>query len=556
LELETVRPDGNKGWVLTRGEPDRDAMGEVVALHGISMDITARKQAERALKESEARLRSYLDNAPFAIIVAAPDGRIVDCNPETYRVLCYGTGEMHGMSVMQLHPAEAQAAVREHLASLQQCGHFEGELRFIRKDGSEIWGALSTVLMENGFSIGFMHDVTEERASGEQVIKLEEQFRQAQKMEAIGRLAGGIAHDFNNLLMVIQSYAELLQNKTPAKDAHLGRYTQAIMKAVDHAASLTRQMLAFSRKQVLSPVVLDLNAVIDETAKMLRRLIGEDIELQVEAGASLWAVEADSDQIVQVLMNLCVNARDAMAQGGVLEIATGNVTVAEADLSRPFVTPGDYVWLSVSDTGTGISKEIQDQIFDPFFTTKDVGKGTGLGLATVYGIVKQSGGYIWLDSEPLRGSCFTIYLPGVTESVALATAAKEQMLVGGTETILIAEDEAALREGMREYLGSLGYTVLVAGSGSEAISAAGEHAGHISLLVTDLVMPVMGGKELSRILGALRPDLKTIYMSGYADEKLIDSGIPQVGVSFLQKPFGLTTLARRVRDSLEQNSRA
>ncbi len=427
LELETVRPDGNKGWVLTRGEPERDSTGEVVALRGISMDITERKRAENALRRSD-------------------------------------------------------------------------------------------------------------------------------KLASLGQLAGGIAHDFNNLLMVIQSYAELLQDKLPAQDT-LRRNTEAIMKAVNRAASLTRQMLAFSRKQVLSPVVLDLNAVIDETAKMLRRLIGEDIEFRVSSAASIWAVEADPDQIVQVLMNLCVNARDAMAQGGMLTITTGNVTVAEADVSRrQFVVPGNYVWLSVADTGIGISRELQEHIFEPFFTTKEVGKGTGLGLATVYGIVKQSGGYVWVESEPGHGSCFTIYLPRVKQAVAPAMATEAEELIRGSETILVAEDEAALREGMCEYLGSVGYTVLAADSGKEAMSLAVEHQGHIDLLLTDLVMPAMSGKELSEKLRCLLPGLKTIYMSGYADDKLSRHGIQETGAGamFLQKPFSLGTLARKVRDALEK----
>jgi signal transduction histidine kinase/ActR/RegA family two-component response regulator/ketosteroid isomerase-like protein len=429
LELETVRPDGSKGWVLTRGEPERDAMGAVVGLHGISMDITKRRQAEEALRRSE-------------------------------------------------------------------------------------------------------------------------------KLASLGQLAGGVAHDFNNILMVIQSYAQLLQDKLPAQDT-LRRNTEAIVKAVDRAAFLTRQMLAFSRKQVLSPVVLDLNAVIHEAAKMLRRLIGEDIEFRVSSAASLWAVEADMDQIVQVLMNLSVNARDAMAQGGTLTIATGNITVAEEDVSRrQFVVPGDYVRVSVADTGTGISRELQEHIFEPFFTTKEVGKGAGLGLATVYGIVKQSGGYVWVESEPQHGSCFTIYLPRVKQAVAHAVAKEAEEVIRGSETILVAEDEASLREGMCEYLGSLGYTVLAADSGKEAMSMVVEHEGHIDLLLTDLIMPAMSGKELSEKLCSLRPDMKTIYMSGYAGDKLSRHGIQETGAMFLQKPFSLGTLARKVRDTLEKGSRA
>ena len=285
------------------------------------------------------------------------------------------------------------------------------------KSGSPIPVALkiSPTLDRQGTIVGasaIVRDITDRKRAAEQREKLEQQLRQAQKMEAVGRLAGGIAHDFNNLLMVIQSYTEMLQDSLPAHNP-LRRNTQEIMKAAKRAASLTGQMLAFSRKQILSPVVLDLNAVIDETAKMLQRLIGEDIEFRVSSAESLWAIEADSDQMVQVLMNLCVNARDAMPQGGTLTIATGNVTVEEGGIGGqpPVHAPGDYVRLSVTDTGTGISKDMQERIFEPFFTTKEVGKGTGLGLAMVYGIVKQSGGYVWVDSELGQGACFTIYLP-------------------------------------------------------------------------------------------------------------------------------------------------
>jgi CheY-like chemotaxis protein len=323
------------------------------------------------------------------------------------------------------------------------------------------------------------------------------------------------------------------------------------MKAAERAASLTGQMLAFSRKQITSPVVLDLNAVIDETAKMLKRLIGEDIEFRLSAAAPLWAIEADEDQMVQVLMNLCVNARDAMPQGGTLTIATGNVMVKEGSIDgRSYVPPGDYVKLSVTDTGTGVSKEMQERIFEPFFTTKEVGKGTGLGLATVYGVVKQSGGYVWVDSELGQGACFTIYLPRVKGAIALDMSAQAEGLPPGTETLLVAEDEEALKEAMCGYLRGLGYTVLEANSGRQALSIASQHEGAIDLLITDLVMPKMSGRELSQMLGSLRPDLKTIYMSGYTDDAVVRHGISELGVTFLQKPFSLGTLARKVRDTL------
>jgi signal transduction histidine kinase/ActR/RegA family two-component response regulator len=382
---------------------------------------------------------------------------------------------------------------------------------------------------------------------------LEQQLRQAQKMEAVGRLAGGIAHDFNNLLMVIQSYTEMLQDSLPAHD-RLRKNTQEIMKAAERGARLTGQMLAFSRKQITSPVVLDLNAVINETAKMLKRLIGEDIEFLVDPAKSLWTILADSDQIVHVLMNLCVNSRDAMQGGGTLTIATGNVTVDEGNTDgHPDVAPGEYVKFSVTDTGTGISKGEQEKIFDPFFTTKGVGKGTGLGLAMVYGVVKQSGGYVWIDSERGQGACFTIYLPRAKGTIASDKSVKAEVRPLGAETLLVAEDEEALREAMCDFLRSLGYTVLAASSGQQALSAASEHEGHIDLLITDVVMPKMSGRELSQMLGSLRPDLKTIHMSGYTDDAVLRHGIHESGATFLHKPFSLGTLARKVRDTIDRS---
>jgi CheY-like chemotaxis protein len=323
------------------------------------------------------------------------------------------------------------------------------------------------------------------------------------------------------------------------------------MKAAKRAASLTGQMLAFSRKQIISPVVLDLNTAINETVKMLKRLIGEDIEFQFDPAESLWAIKADPDQIAQALMNLCVNSRDAMPQGGTLMITTGNVTVEAGHVGEhhPGVTPGDYVELLITDTGTGISKELLEQVFEPFFTTKEVGKGTGLGLAMVYGIVKQSSGHVWVDSELGMGSCFTIYLPRVKATIGTEISANGEARPRGTETLLVVEDENALREVMCDYLQSLGYTVFCAGSGREALAIASQQE-HIDLLITDVVMPKMSGRELSQMLGSLRPELKTIHMSGYTDDAVLRHGIQEFGASFLQKPFSLATLARKVYDTL------
>jgi signal transduction histidine kinase len=393
-------------------------------------------------------------------------------------------------------------------------------------------------------------EITGRKREEKKTQALEQQLRQAQKMEAVGRLAGGIAHDFNNLLMVIQSYTEMLQDGLPARSV-LRKNTQEITKAAERAASLTGQMLAFSRKQISAPVVLDLNTVIGETAKMLVRLIGEDIEFRIYPADSLWATEADPDQIVQVLMNLCVNSRDAMPQGGTLTIATSNITVEEGSIDgHQYVAPGKYVKLSVTDTGTGISKQAQERIFEPFFTTKEVGKGTGLGLATVYGIVEQSHGYVWVDSERGQGACFTIFLPKASLAIASDTPVKTDARPRGSKTVLIAEDEEALREVMCSYLRSLGYTVLAARSGQQALSVASEY-GHIDLLITDVVMPEMGGRELSKLLGGLRSDLKTIYMSGYTDDAVLRHGILERSATFLQKPFSLGTLARKARETLD-----
>jgi PAS domain S-box-containing protein len=521
------------------------------AVIGMAVDITENKLAQQALAESEERLRTIVELAPDGIFVIGDQGQILEVNQAACKQLGYTRGQLLQLNIFDfISPRFARrvvARLRGHVPS----GSYESA--HVRADGVEVPVELSvTKIMFRGRPafLGITRDTSDRKRAEEQREKLEQQLRQAQKMEAIGRLAGGIAHDFNNLLMVILSYTEMLQDSLPAHDT-LRTNTREIMKAADRAASLTRQMLAFSRKQILSPVVLNLNAVINETAKMLRRLIGEDIEFRVNAAESLWAIEADSDQIGQVLMNLCVNARDAMPQGGTLTIATENITVEEKSIGgHPNVPPGDYVRLSVTDTGTGISKEIQEHIFDPFFTTKEVGKGTGLGLAMVYGIVKQSGGYVWVYSELGQGACFTVSLPRVKVAVAAGMSAKTEARPPGTETILVAEDEEALREAMCGYLRSLGYTVFAAGSGQQALAVASQQEGSIDLLVTDLVMPGMSGRELAQMLGSLRLDLKTIYMSGYADEAVLRHGIPELGAAFLQKPFNLGTLARKVRDTL------
>src|SRR5580700_356975 len=421
----------------------------------------------------------------------------------------------------------------------------------VRKDGAPIVARISGRSIPNGKEGGsfelFMEDVTETRV-------LELQLRQAQKMEAIGRLAGGIAHDFNNLLMVISGYSEFLLERV-GPDPRLRGPAQEISNATQRATSLTRQLLAFSRKQMMAPKILDLNEVVTENLKMLTRVIGEDIDLVMIPEATLGAVRADAGQIDQVIMNLAVNARDAMPPGGKRTIETSNVSLDE-EYSRFHapLRPGDYVMLTISDTGMGMDSETQSHIFEPFFTTKGL-KGTGLGLSTVYGIVKQSGGYIWVYSESGKGTTFKIYLPRVAETVEtpakVVVAAESAATEPGTETVLLVEDETNLRYLARQFLEKQGYRVVEAADGAAAIQIAVAHEGVIHLLLTDVIMPGMNGRELAQRISEIRPNVKVLYMSGYTENVIGTNGTLDAGVRLLQKPFTLRDLKSKVREVLD-----
>jgi nitrogen-specific signal transduction histidine kinase len=389
-----------------------------------------------------------------------------------------------------------------------------------------------------------LEDITEHRL-------LENQLRQAQKMEAIGRLAGGVAHDFNNLLTAIFGYVDLLREDLP-EGSSARQDTEEIRKAAERAAALTRQLLAFSRQQVLEAVIVNVNDLVEEFDKMLRRLIGEDVELRAALAPDLANVRADPGQLQQVLMNLVVNARDAMPTGGKLLIETANADLTEeyAELHQP-VIPGAYVMLAVSDTGVGMDADTRARIFEPFFTTKEKGRGTGLGLSTVYGIVKQSGGYIWVYSEPGHGTTFKVYLPRVDAPAHPVAQPREARTLAGTETILLAEDDEMLRPLAKGLLRKLGYIVLEAPSAEEALGAAAGHDGPIHLLVADVVMPGASGRELARRLAASRPETKVLYVSGYTDDAIVRHGLLDPGLAFLQKPFTPDTLARKVREVLD-----
>ncbi len=449
----------------------------------------------------------------------------------------------------RVHPEDAERVLREILGVVQSGEKtWTGEYRFRKGDGSyaHILERLRVISDATGRPVkmlGSMVDITERK-------RLEDQFRQAQKMEAVGQLAGGVAHDFNNFLTIITGYSELLLERLGPEDGQRANLEQ-IKRAGERAAALTRQLLAFSRRQVLVPQDLDLNAIVADIDKMLRRLIGEHIELVTIRQEGLGKVRSDPGQIEQVIMNLAVNARDAMPQGGKLTIETANVQLDEEYARRhALVTPGRHVLLAVSDTGCGMDAATQAHVFEPFFTTKGEGRGTGLGLATVYGIVKQSGGHICVYSEVGKGTSVKLYLPHVGQDVRVVEPKKEAEIPRGSETILLVEDEAALRMLVRELLESKGYRVIEARHGPDALFVCEQHKGPIHLLLTDVVMPEMNGRELAERLAPFHREMKVLYMSGYTDDAIVHHGVLDAGMGFLQKPFSRNTLARKVREVL------
>jgi signal transduction histidine kinase/ActR/RegA family two-component response regulator len=474
-----------------------------------------------------------------------------------------------GRALLLRDPANHPDLDPEHAATMRRLG-YRGLLTVPAKIGDRVVGVLSFLTTrEEGFSAEDMAIATafashaaialensrlllESRRAYDELAETQGQLEQAQKMDAVGRLAGGVAHDFNNLLTVILGRTDILLHPLKPEDP-MRRGIELIQRTAGRAADLTRQLLAFSRKQVLEPVVLDLAAVTTDMKDMLGRLIGEDIALLTNPTPGLGRVKADRGQIEQVIMNLAVNARDAMPQGGRLIVETANIDLDDEYVRRHVgARPGPHVMLAVSDTGTGIPHEIQSQIFEPFFTTKEQGKGTGLGLATVYGIVKQSGGYIEVDSEPGQGTTFRVYLPRLdAEPAPVDRSARPAAAAGGTETILLVEDEEGVRELARDILRASGYTVLEARNGPEALLLCERHQGPLEMLLTDVVMPRMSGRELAERLAPLRPDLSVLYMSGYTDDAVIRHGVLGAGTAFLQKPFTPAALVLRVRETLD-----
>jgi PAS domain S-box-containing protein len=551
-EMETW-PDRPETWVSSTKMPLRDAAGVIVGTFGISRDITERKRAEEALRRSEAEHRGLVEHATLGIYRSTPEGLFLTVNPALSRMLGYGGAE----ELQRLVTArDLYADPRERdqlLAQFARGDEAQAESQWKGKDGTPVTVRLNVRLVRDSSGQiecfeGLVEDVTEQRS-------LENQFRQAQRLEAVGRLAGGVAHDFNNVLTAITGYSELLLDEFEPGDRKR-QDVQEIHAAAQRAAGLTRQLLAFSRKQVFQTRVLDLNAVVRMLEKMLQRLIGEDVKLEMSLDSALGAVRADPGQLEQVILNLAVNSRDAMPGGGRLTVETANVDLDEAYAREHVaVRPGRYVMLAVSDTGTGMDAETQSHIFEPFFTTKEQGTGTGLGLATVYGIVKQSGGYVWVYSEPGGGATFKIYLPRVEEPVAAQDVVlSERPVAGGRETVLVAEDDASVREIVTEVLTHKGYRVLRAPDGQTALEMARAEPGEIRLLVTDIVMPSMSGRELAEALVAERPGLRVLYMSGYTDDAVVRHGVLEEGLPYLQKPFTPRALAVKVREVLDRSS--
>jgi len=518
-----------------------------------AIDVYCKERQRQKAEDMLRKLWRAVEQSDDLVIITDSEGRTEYVNPPFELLTGYSREEAIGQSLLLLSDHPVPETYQQVWQAILSGNAFRGVVVNRKKDGQTFVAEKTVTPLRdpNGQITNFIstdRDITERR-------RLEAQLQQATKMDAVGRLAGGVAHDFNNLLMVISAYAELMLDSL-ASEHPLRRNVAEIMGAARRAADLTRQLLAFGRQQVQTLQQLDLNWVTQEITRMLPRLLGEDIELIFVPGSNLGKVQADPGQIEQIVMNLAVNARDAMPEGGKLMIETANVRLDDAYLQRhSIVPPGDYVLLAVTDSGAGIAPQHLAHIFEPFFTTKEEGKGTGLGLATVYGIVKEHGGFVWVYSEPELGTTFKIYLPRVQKETAEIQPTKPvEAPFRGSETLLLVEDETAVRQSAREFLALSGYTVLEAANGEEAIRVSKEYGGAIHLMISDVVMPKMGGAKLAELLAGQRPDMKVLFVSGYAEKTVLRHGAIDVTTRFLQKPFSLKMLARKVREVLGKES--
>ncbi len=557
LEQKTVtqqevcfqRKDGGPVWILTNMNlVESDEPGEFTII-GTTFDITERKRSREELRVSRQRFAAFMRHLPGVAFMKDREGRYVFYNEAAQGLFHLDPVDFLGKTDHEVWPAEyADRFVANDEAVLRSKTLVEAVEAVPHRQGVHYWLIYKFPIVDDYDEVQFIGgmgiDITERR-------QLEDQLRQSQKMEAVGRLAGGVAHDFNNLLTVISGYGDMIMRGLTPEDPLHG-CIEEVLKAASRATSLTNQLLAFSRRQVIQPKILDLNILVANMDRMLRRVIGEHIELETVLTPGLGSVKADAGQIEQVIMNLAVNARDAMSEGGKLYIRTGNVDVQHSSRLPADVRPGSYVRLTVADTGKGMDAEIMVHLFEPFYTSKATGKGTGLGLSTVYGIVKQSGGEIVVESEPGRGATFQIYLPRIVGIMDTAHATRTQAAVlPGTETILLVEDEPGVRQLVRDMLHRLGYTTLEAGGAVDALRIFEQHHGVIDLLLTDVIMPQMSGRELASRLRAVQPSLKVLYMSGYTDDMLAHHGVLEPNVFLLPKPFAPDELGVKLREVLD-----
>jgi PAS domain S-box-containing protein len=547
-----IRKDGSVLNATIAIKAVRDEAGGLRYTTAVIQDMTTRALAEQALRRSEERYRDLIENAHDIIYSHDMEGNYLTVNSAVEHITGYTLEEALRMNIKDTVVPEELPRVEEMIRRKLQGEQMTAyELNIRAKDGRIVTVEVNTRIVYRDHEPiavqGIARDITGRK-------RLEEQLQQAQKLESVGRLAGGIAHDFNNMLTAINGYSDLALRRIRPDDP-VRSYIEEIKKAGERSALLTNQLLAFSRRQILHPQMVRINDVINDTANMLKRLIGEDIELETHLKPTVGSIKFDTGQLAQILMNLAVNARDAMPDGGKLTVETSNIFIdPQYASSHVGLLPGAYVMLSMSDTGTGIPQDIQERIFEPFFTTKGVGKGTGLGLATVYGIVRQSGGGIFVYSEEGHGSTFKIYIPRVAdEAVQETLASPPQRLAVGSETILLAEDEELVRSLSRKILEACGYRVIEACDGVEALEILARDE-EIDLLLTDLIMPRMGGRELAERLQAVRPELPILFASGYTDEAIVRHGVLDSSTNFIQKPFTIDDVARKVRDMLDPQS--
>ena len=550
------RADGTVEWTRWECRPWYGANGSIDGIIVYTEVITERVQAEEALRKSEEKFKNLVETISDVIFEVDAQGTVTYVSPSGLKIWGGTMNDVVGKNFIEfVHPDDREQLVNRFV-ELQQGIERPMIYRFVDPSGRILWGrSNSTPIWENGRfagARGTLMDITAQKEAEAEKEKLQQKLLQAQKMESVGRLAGGVAHDFNNMLSVILGYTEMaLEQVDPGQPLHSG--LQEIQKAARRSADITRQLLAFARKQTIAPKVLDLNATVEGMLKMLRRLIGEDIDLVWQPATDLWPVRMDPSQVDQIMANLCVNARDAIEGVGRITIQTGKMTLTDADCNkRQECVPGDFVWLTFSDDGCGMDPQTLTNLFEPFFTTKDVDKGTGLGLATVYGIVKQNNGFITVESQPGRGTTFKIHLPRHEAAPPLVLskdpAAADAL---GKETLLLVEDEPTILRMTTMMLQRLGYRVLPADNPEHAIAKAAEHPDKIHLLITDVVMPGMNGRELSARLRERHPEIKVLFMSGYTADVIAHRGVLDEGVRFIQKPFSKKDLAAKVREVLE-----